>query len=203
MLRTIKLYGTLAIDSGVDSLVLDVNNPALLFRGLISSIPEFRKVASGFKQLTVVGTKRNAEQMEVIQASNILDNFKDCDTIHVLPAVEGDISIGAAEAVGLIVGASASSAAAVGIAIVLVAAIALEYGIAKLVQALAPKPTTGQSDSSFIFSGPVNATAQGGAVPIIYGTCLVGSTIIASNFLTVDVPVGTVANTFNPGNGGF
>ena len=41
------------------------------------------------------------------------------------------------------------------------------------------------SQQSFGFGGPVNTTQQGGPVPLIYGTCLVGSQVISAA-LSVD-----------------
>jgi predicted phage tail protein len=199
MLRNIKLYGSLAIDTGVDSLPMDVNHSAMLFSGLKSTVPGFRKATQHFKEIVVVGTRQNAEQMEVVQTTNLLEPFGDCDTIHVMPSTEGDISWAVAAAYAAIAAEVGSVAA---VAIIAVAAVGLMYGLMKLAQALAPKPSTGsgQSDNSFIFSGPHNTANQGGPVPIIYGTALVGSTIIASNYITVDVPVGTIANTYIPGD---
>jgi predicted phage tail protein len=192
MLRTIKLYGTLAIDTGVDTIKLDVNHAPMMFRGLASAIPDFRKIASRYREIIVIGSKENGTATEVVPTRNLQKSFEDCSTIHVMPATEGDISA----AVAALIAAGVGTVAAY--AIVIVGAIALMYGISKLSQMMAPKPTTGKNDTSFIFTGPQNTANQGGAVPIIYGTCLVGSTIIASNYLTIDVPVGTVANTYVP-----
>jgi predicted phage tail protein len=195
MKRTIRLYGSLAIDAGVDELTLDVNHSRMLFRALEHSIPAFRKITRTCPEMMVIGTKMGeTNQREIVPTNDPLRPFADADTIHVLPSTEGDISAAVAGLVALGVGTAAAYA------IVIVGAIALMYGVSKLAQSMAPKPTTQQSDNSFIFSGPVNSTSQGGPVPIVYGTCLVGSTIIASNFITVDVPVGTTANTFIPGD---
>jgi predicted phage tail protein len=43
--------------------------------------------------------------------------------------------------------------------------------------------------TSYIFSGAVNNTKQGAAVPIGYGRMMVGSNVISSSFSTVDVPI--------------
>lgn len=40
---------------------------------------------------------------------------------------------------------------------------------------------------SFIFGGPVNNTHQGGAVPLIYGECMTGSTVISASIQTANV----------------
>ncbi len=191
MLRTIKLYGSLAIDTGVDEIKLDVNNTSLLFRGLEYAIPDFKRKLSAFKEVMVICTRNYGDRREVIRSRDIRRPFEDCDTVHVVPAVEGDISA----AVAALIAAGVGTVAAY--AIVIVGALALMYGVSALAQSLAPKPKTSSSpsDSSFIFTGPQNTANQGGAIPILYGTCLTGSVIIASNYQTLDVPIGTVANT--------
>jgi predicted phage tail protein len=197
MKRNVKLYGTLAIDSGVDELQLDVNHSRMLFRALEHRVPNFRKITRAYPELVVIGTKKGeTNQPQIVPTNDPLRPFEDADTIHVLPKTEGDIS----EAVYALVELGLSYAAAY--AVVIVGVVALMYGVSTLAQSLAPKPSTGStpSDNSFIFSGPTNATSQGGPVPIVYGTCLVGSTIIASNYLSIDVPIGTTANTYIPGD---
>jgi predicted phage tail protein len=195
MKRTVKLYGSLAIDAGVDELTLDVNNSKMLFRALEHRIPNFRKITREYPELIVIGTKLGeTDQPEIVPTHDLSKPFLDADTIHILPNIEGDISY----AVAALVAAGLSTAAAY--AVVIVGVVALMYGVSKLAQSLAPKPTTQPADSSFIFSGPTNSTSQGGPVPIVYGTCLVGSTIIASNYMAIDVAVGSTANTFNPGD---
>jgi predicted phage tail protein len=205
MKRNVKLYGSLAIDAGVDQLELDANHSAMLFRGLQCRIPEFRKIASAHKKLMIVGTKKTNEKIEVVKSKDLMQPFADCDTIHVMPETEGDISEAFwAVAVAVVDTVGETAALYIAAAVVIVGVVAIMYGESVLAQALAPKPKTGSgtSNPSFIFSGPTNATSQGGAIPIIYGTCLVGSTIIASNYQTIEVPIGTVANTHGIGGGG-
>ncbi|PWC73966.1 phage tail protein [Azospirillum sp. TSH64] len=59
-------------------------------------------------------------------------------------------------------------------------------------QMLSPTPKANLPDSkqSYLFSGPVNVTEQGGSVPLVYGRCWVGSTVISSGMDTEQV--GTV-----------
>ncbi|WP_395454095.1 phage tail protein (plasmid) [Azospirillum melinis] len=54
----------------------------------------------------------------------------------------------------------------------------------------APKANLPDSKQSYLFSGPVNVTEQGGSVPLVYGRCWVGSTVISSGMDTEQV--GTV-----------
>lgn len=56
-------------------------------------------------------------------------------------------------------------------------------------QMLSPTPRVNLPDSkqSYLFSGPVNVTEQGGSVPLVYGRCWVGSTVISSGMDTEQV----------------
>ncbi len=76
------------------------------------------------------------------------------------------------------------------------AGVAILGGIGMIVQGiigvLTPMPKTGGLDASgrvdktsYYFNGPANTTAQGVPVPLIYGTCLVGSHAISAS-LTID-----------------
>ncbi len=97
-------------------------------------------------------------------------NFGAATDIHVVPSTEGAFFIPA------IYAAYGLWAA--------VAAVAVEVTIAYVALKMAAKMQTngnGPGQRSNIFSGPVNSTAQGGPIPIIYGKkVLVGSTIISS-----------------------
>ena len=64
--------------------------------------------------------------------------------------------------------------------------------VSGVVSALTPQPSMGSDMSSsrvdktsYYFNGPANTTAQGVPVPLIYGTCLVGSHAISAS-LTID-----------------
>jgi predicted phage tail protein len=56
-------------------------------------------------------------------------------------------------------------------------------------QMLSPTPKANLPDNkqSYLFSGPVNVTEQGGSVPLVYGRCWVGSTVISSGMDTEQV----------------
>jgi predicted phage tail protein len=205
MLRTIRLYGSLADELGTDSFNLDVDTPAMLVRGLEYVVPQFKKVIRSFTNIGFVCTKNNGEKKDIIKSTDFHLPFDDADTIHVVPRTEGNAETifwavaefvsyyVADETVGLIIAGAITAVIVVGSSMALSA----------IAQSLAPKPSSsGQNDTSFIFSGPQNTVKQGGPLPIIYGTCLVGSAIVASNYETLDIPVGSTANTFiNPGSG--
>ena len=55
-------------------------------------------------------------------------------------------------------------------------------GIAQMLTPLPKLPASGARDEiqSDYFNGPVNTTAQGGAVPVLYGELFVGSAVISA-----------------------
>lgn len=65
--------------------------------------------------------------------------------------------------------------------------------LAGVSQMLSPAPknnaTSGESQSSYIFSGPQNSIDQGGPVPLIYGRIRVGSTVVSAALDAENIPV--------------
>lgn len=112
----------------------------------------------------------------------------------------------------VVCGASSTARIIIGVVMVVVGAVLTYFGnpygpllmkmgvvmiIGGVAEKLAPKPKLNSASernvtdkaTSYIFSGPVNNTKQGAAVPIGYGRMLVGSNVISSAFTTVDIPV--------------
>lgn len=65
--------------------------------------------------------------------------------------------------------------------------------IGGLVELLSPRPkkqnNTSDDGASYYFNGPVNTTAQGVPVPLVYGRCLVGSQAVSAS-VTIDQLMG-------------
>lgn len=65
--------------------------------------------------------------------------------------------------------------------------------IGGLVEMLSPRPkannNTSDDGTSYYFNGPVNTTAQGVPVPLVYGRCLVGSQAVSAS-VTIDQLMG-------------
>lgn len=68
-----------------------------------------------------------------------------------------------------------------------------------IIQMLSPQPKLQQNadssdnQASYLFSGPVNTTAQGNPVPVLYGRMIVGSAVISA---------GMEADDYSPANNG-
>lgn len=91
---------------------------------------------------------------------------------------------------GFISGWSFGAASPIGTAI---AGIGLSMIAGGVVQMLSPQPKVGKNgeaadnQASYVFSGPVNTSAQGGCVPVIYGGPIeVGSAVISAGIEAVD-----------------
>lgn len=75
-----------------------------------------------------------------------------------------------------------------------------------IVQMLSPQPKVNKSadsadnQASYVFSGPVNTTAQGNPVPVLYGRMIVGSAVISAGMEADDYSPAT--NGVGPGVAG-
>lgn len=90
---------------------------------------------------------------------------------------------GSAEA-GLITAATASSIAN---SLALAGAMSILGGVMALITPV-PKMNYGVAQrQSFIFNAPINNTNQGVALPVVYGECMTGSTVISADIQTSNV----------------
>lgn len=110
-------------------------------------------------------------------------------TIRFVPLVEGASGVGriVAGIILIVVAYFFPPAAPYAMQLYAAGASMILGGIAQL---LAPKPSKAdisetEMKSSHYFDGPVNTTQQGVPVPLIYGTCLVGSHAVSAS-ITID-----------------
>ena len=78
-----------------------------------------------------------------------------------------------------------------GVPLIKLGAALMLSGIAVMLTAVPETDGAGQEKPderrSFLFDGPTNTTEQGGAIPLIYGRMLVGSTIISTSLDAQDI----------------
>ncbi|WP_377806450.1 phage tail protein (plasmid) [Azospirillum sp. A29] len=100
--------------------------------------------------------------------------------IYAAPAVVG--ALGPTQGLG----AAAISAGSFSVSYGSIALFGASMMLSGISQMLSPTPKANLPDNtqSYLFSGPVNVTEQGGSVPLIYGRCWVGSTVISSGMDT-------------------
>lgn len=113
------------------------------------------------------------------------------DTIKIIPVIMGSggffkAFLGAALIIGglAVSGFSFGALTPLGAQMVTVGAGLVIGGVAQLLTGVPQSPTNASHNTSYLFSGPVNTTAQGGAVPIGYGRLLVGSIVISAGIQT-------------------
>lgn len=193
MIRTIKLHGKLATDTGIKTLKLDVDTPLMMVRGLTALVPGFEESLRSLEvPINIIAgnrrVKKDEKKVKSYSAKGLRDDFGKNKEVHIVPAVEG-----AALMTAYMIMEWGMSYAAAALVTSVVISMAVNLVIGAITQALAPKPNTSTGAQSvdqrpsFIFNGPVNITAQGYAIPLVYGTCLVGSTVISSGYDAVDL----------------
>lgn len=182
-IRTVRLYGVLGATFG-RSHQLVVNSPSDAIRALCSLIDGFEKflteardkglafgVFTGERNVTVDKLKHPAFGSEEIRIAPVIAGSKRAGLMQVIVGV-------------VLIAASFFGAptGAVGLAM-------LAGGVAAM---LAPqtKGLSSQDDvknrASYAFNGPINTTAQGNAVPILYGEMIVGSAVISAGIFAED-----------------
>lgn len=199
----IRLLGALGRDYGRSHFVhLDTKTPAEAAQWLCSQFPAARAflASAGDKGIEFAVFRGRGKNRENIGADQLKEPGGDCITfapIHV-GAKNGGVLTTIVGAVLIVVGAigmytpfgQAFGGAAWG-------PFAMNIGIAMVaggvVQMLSPQPKVGKNgeaadnEASYVFSGPVNTTAQGGCVPVIYGGPIeVGSAVISAGIEAVD-----------------
>jgi predicted phage tail protein len=71
-------------------------------------------------------------------------------------------------------------------------------GISSLISPHPQSSTTQQTTPGYVFQGPANVTAQGVSIPVVYGTCMCGTVVIAASLSNSDIldgQVGTPSKT--------
>jgi predicted phage tail protein len=193
-LRTIRLYGKLGAQFGrVHRLA--VASAAEAVRALCVLLP-------GFERELMTSRERGVSYACFLGKTNIgrdqLQLAGGSDDIRIAPVMTGAKSGGVFQTilgavlivVGYVVtGLSFGWAAPVGGAMVKIGIVMMIGGV---VQMLSPQQQQQsakdgpENGASYNFSGPVNTTAQGNPVPVLYGRMIVGSAVISAGILAQD-----------------
>ncbi len=175
MIRKIKLYGPLRKLCGVKEFNADISN--------VDQVYSFIKV-----------NYPNCQQHLTEACYSIVMNNRDITFANLIIKGEGDIKV-----IPLISGnfflpfittlfTGFASSAVTGTA-ALLSALAVG-GLSFISDLLAPTPIEPQSDpqvASFLSNQTANTTKAGGAAPLVFGECLVGSVVISAGADTVDI----------------
>jgi predicted phage tail protein len=209
----VKLHGFLAEEYGEQEFTLWARNMQEVMRGLVSIYGrKFRdSILHGAWHVVLDKSKEISEQARSL-TENLLDFPIKEEYRHIIPVIQGaggprggglfSIILGVvliaaavvtAGATGMLAaGEFASAGAAIGASSVasslaVAGVMSMIGGIMSLIVPV-PKMNYGVAQrQSFIFNGPVNNTNQGVPVPVIYGECMTGSTVISADIQTTNV----------------
>lgn len=201
MIRNVFFHGALAEKFGSAAIPLDVDTPAMLFRGLFALIPGFRETTIKYPNLYIV--KKNKDEVEPVSEKNVELTFGDYKEIHLAPETAG---AGAEVAIAAIAEYFVVSNI-VATVIYIAATVAISMVIGSIVAALGPSPDTAKGQErpeerpSFLYNGAVNITDQGYPIPIVYGIHTTGSVVISSGVEVVELGP-AVTQITPPANGG-
>jgi len=196
MIRDIHLHGALGEKYGKVH-TLDASTVALVVAGITSRDPQFKQTINNGSFAVVIGDLDDENNQENLTEETMQMSFGDNDTdIHIIPEVEGNkgffqFVLGAV----MVVGGMYMNVVAPGSGTWLIQA-GIGVGLGGLAQMLSPNPTmSGERESaeetpSFMFNGPTNRSEQGGAVPLVYGQCMAGSTVISTGIDAEEVSNG-------------
>ncbi len=186
-MKLIKLYGELGQKFGRE-FRLDVKSPAEAIRALRAVVPGFEKYlyehAKDYYKVFVGG--RNA-------CDEIRHPCSDKEVIRIAPVIQGTSAVGRI-VVGVILIALSfvpgvgAALGATGIAMLQGMGASLVLGgVVELltpVQKASKSADSSDSVASYNFNGPVNTTAQGNPVPLVYGEMIIGSAVISAGLTT-------------------
>ncbi len=185
-MKQVILYGALAEKFGKYH-KFAAKNAAECIRALRVNYPGFESFLCG-AHTNGMGFKVYVGRGSISKASEVHNPSSDREIIRIVPLVMGSGAIGK-----IIIGAVLIAAAIItapltaGGSLAFTAGVLGSFGAALIlggISQLLAKPPEEESKSlkknSAIFSGPSNATTQGGGVGVGYGRMIIGSTVISA-----------------------
>lgn len=185
-MKLIKLYGELGQKFGRE-FHLDVKSPAEAIRALCAVVPGFEKYlyehAKDYYKVFVGG--RNA-------CDEIKNPCSDKEVIRIAPVIQGASAVGRIVVGAILIALSFTplgpALGATGLAMLQGMGASLVLGgVVELltpVQKASKSADSSDSVASYNFNGPVNTTAQGNPVPLVYGEMIIGSAVISAGLTT-------------------
>lgn len=173
------------ISDKISPINIKSNNWATIYRGLESLLPDFRSKFKESNQYNIVA--KTGDNIRHLSEQD-LDFPIQADELHIVPNIDGS-------GVELLVLAATlgTQYALVTGAITVMQAALISIAVGFIANALAPKPKLGgginsaEKKDSFYFNGATNVTEPGGAIPLVYGRCLVGSVVASVGLETIDL----------------
>lgn len=180
-------------EQGVESLVIPYNS--------VREILSYLKFIKGQEivdeilgnEYAYLVSQSDGEPIELIKEV-ILSDLSQYDTLYIIKGVNGEVPVALVASAffsSAAAFASASTLATVGVyALTAVINMGLTIGLQYLMNALSPTPHTSdpvqaQTSVSNLFNGARIINEQGGVVPLAYGECFAGGTLISSSVTTI------------------
>lgn len=176
----VHLHGALAAKFG-DVHEFAIRTPREAVQALDANFPGFYKELIKVERYVIVADDEVRDGDSAVELTFVRD-------LHLIPAIEGQASLGAL-AIGALFGIAATSVTATVLGGLLVTGIVI--GLSLLLKPKQPeqKQEDQTKDDSYAFSGPENVTEQGAAVPLIYGRVYTGSVVISAGLSVADVAI--------------
>ena len=178
MLRKIKLYGPLRKLSGVKEFEADVSNVDQVFSFIKVNYPNTQQ------HLTDCLYSVQMNDLDITFKNLVIKGEGD---LKVIPLISGNLifTFISTFALGLI-GEAITSSLIVQALQGALAITALQF-VANMLAPVPPEQKTDPQIESFISNQTANTTKAGGAAPLVFGECLVGSIVISAGADTVQV----------------
>lgn len=181
-LRTIRLYGPLSRFGRVHRLA--VKSTAEAMRALCVVVPGFRQFMARSREqgltFAVFVGRQNLSRDE-------LDYPVGPEEIRIAPVLIGSKRGGLFQT---ILGATLAAVGAVVPALSPLIGLGASLALGGVVQMLSPQTaglaSVADNGTSYYFNGPVNSSAQGEPVPVVYGEITVGSKVVSSGIYAQD-----------------
>tara|TARA_R100000781_G_scaffold46676_2_gene31427 strand:- start:3093 stop:3722 length:630 start_codon:yes stop_codon:yes gene_type:complete len=202
-MKVVKVYGALKERlGGVGTFEFDVFNAAEAIKALCANFSGLDKwfIDSGDDGI-VYKVLLGESEIDEDNAEQLFHPWSEQDVFHITPVLAGSGGVGRFFAgvamIGLVVATGGAGAALGGSAwgwgaanaaawaakgIVAIGGSLMLGGISEMISPT-PKPTSikqANTLQSNAFSGITNVATQGGAVPIVYGRCFIGSVVLSS-----------------------
>jgi predicted phage tail protein len=189
-MRIIRLYGELGNTFG-ESFKLDVKSAAEAVRALCVLLKGFEKY--------LLESEKNNVGFKVFDSEHLCSaeelRLFGTGEIKIVPVIgganaEARILIGAVLVVaGIVVNAAPGGGTLLGSVLINTGVALILGGVIELLVGKPRIPEIGSNEKaenkpSYLFNGPVNTTAQGHAVPVLYGRMTVGSAVISASITT-------------------
>jgi predicted phage tail protein len=215
-LVNIKLHGALGKQVGRESWKMAVSSVGEAMRAIESQSKKLYKSLikndkQNIKYRVLINEKdflydkeKDINTKEGVQSSELIREFKNLESIDIVPVVEGadfkDVFAIIVGIVLIVLGVFTYGATTqMGMALIAGGLGLVAAGVANL---LTPMPEFGDfreieggGRTSYLFAGPVNTVREGGPIFIGYGRLMVGSQVIQSSIDTFDVESGKKKNT--------